>query len=78
MFVYMCTYMYIHTLVRTVYTHHTPRRRYVHMHARTTTCMHAHPHRNSPDIRVYTQDTLYVTIQPPELYLNKIHAKDIY
>lgn len=37
MFVYMCTYMYIHTLVRTVYTHHTPRRRHVLMHARTST-----------------------------------------
>lgn len=39
---------------------------------------HAHPHGNSSDIRVYTQDTLYVTIQPPRICLNKIHAKNVY
>lgn len=82
----ICAHICIYTRLSASYIRnmHSPyiKKYILRPHAYTCTrvheCTHAHPHGNSSDIRVYTQDTLYVTIQPPRICLNKIHAKNVY
>lgn len=79
-FVYVCTYMYMHTLVRTIYMQHARTIDQVHIHhitSHTRARAHAHSHGNSSDMRVDTQDILCITIQSPLLRLNKTHTKNI-